>query len=130
MKRKHNFYKEVIQMRADAIHALLKEVHPDASRLERETAFLVLDVLAGLGVKALSLKTAGKYFVDIDYALDRTLEKKTSEEFQQMLAEADLLDEVGKKYGPNLAELRELAMKILSRDKKLVNYSILPRTLA
>ena len=129
MTDKNNFYKEVIQIRADVIHALLKDARPDASRLERETAFLVLDVLAGLGAKALSLKAAGKYFIDIDYMLDRAVEKKTSAEFQQMLSEADLLDEVGRKYGPNLPELRELAVKILSRDKKLVRFSTPARVL-
>jgi hypothetical protein len=130
MASKKSFQKEIIRIRTDAIHALLKETRPDVSRLERETALLVFDVLAGLEGKALSLKTAGKYFITLDYALDRTVEKRTSIEFQQMLAEADLIDEVGKKYGPNLAELRELATRILSRDKKLVNYSVLSRTFA
>lgn len=130
MKGTNNFYKEVIKKRAEVIHAALKETRLDISRLEREMAFLVLDVLAGISAKALSLKAAGKYFVYIDYAMSGTVEKKTSVEFQQMLAEADLFDEVGKKYGPNLAELRELATRILTRDKELVNYSVLPRTLA
>ena|SRR3989338_11552017 len=130
MKNKSNFYKDIIKARAEAIHEILSGREPDIQRLERETALLVFDVLAGLEAKALSFKVADKYFTDIEYAIDGALEKKVRPEFSQMLVEAMLLDEVGTKYGANLAELQKLATQILARDKKLVNYSVPSRTLA
>ncbi|MEK7208349.1 MAG: hypothetical protein AAB699_02245, partial [Patescibacteria group bacterium] len=91
---------------------------------------LTLDVLAAIETKALSPKEGGKIFVDLEYKMNMNVEKDTSDDFSGLTAEGMLLDEIGSKYGPNLAELRELATRILARDKKLVNYSIVPKILA
>lgn len=120
MKSKNNFYKEIIKARADAIHEILAGREPDVQRLERETALLVFDVLAGLEAKALSFRAADKYFTDIEYSIDGNLEKKVHPEFSQMLVEAMLLNEIGTKYGANLTELQKLATQILAHEKKLV----------
>lgn len=124
-----NTQKSIIKQRVHAINTLLKG-SPDIVRLEREVAFLMLDVLAAIETKTLSFKEGGKIFVDLEYKMNLDVERNTSEDFSALTAEGMLLDEVGKKYGPNLAELRALATKILSRDKKLVQFSIPTRALA
>ena len=124
-----NLQKNIIKNRVDVIHALLKG-KVDIIRLEREVALLMLDVLAGVETKAFSHKVAGKIFVDLGYQMNLDIERKTSEDFSALTAEGMLLNEIGKKYAPNLSELRELAMRILSRDKKLVQFSIPARALA
>lgn len=126
---KNNLQKNTIKNRVGAIHTLLKG-KVDMVRLEREFALLVLDVLAAIETKALSLKESAKVFVDFGYRMNLDIERKTSEDFSALTAEGMLLDEVGTKYGPNLSELRELATRILTRDKKLVRFSIPVRTLA
>lgn len=123
---KNNLQKNTIKNRVGAIRAMLKG-KVDMVRLEREFALLVLDVLAAIETKTLSFKEGGKIFVDLEYKMNLDVELNTSEDLSALTAEGMLLDEVGKKYGPNLAELRELATRILSRDKKLVNYSVAPR---
>lgn len=126
---KGNTQKTILKNRVSAIQKLLKGP-VNISQLEREVALLALDVLAALDVKAVSFKEADKYFTDIAYKMGEEIEQKTSEDLSALTAEGMLLDEVGKKYGPNLAEFRELATRILSRDKKLVNYSVPSRTFA
>lgn len=126
---KNNLQKNIIKSRTGTIHALLRG-RVDVMRLEREFAFLALDVLAAIETKTLSFKEGGKIFVDLEYKMNLDVERNTSEDFSALTAEGMLLDEVGKKYGPNLAEFRELATRILARDKKLVNYSIPSRTFA
>lgn len=126
---KSNTHKSIIKNRVGAIHPLLKK-GGDVTRLEREVALLMLDVLAGIETKALSLKESGKVFVALGYRMNLDIEQRTSEDFSALTAEGMLLDEAGKKYGPNLAELRELAMRILSRDKKLVASPFVQRVLA
>ena len=126
---KNNTQTNIIKTRVSAIRSLLKG-KIGVARLEREVALLTLDVLAAIETKALSPKEGGKIFVDLEYKMDMNVEKDTSEDFSGLTAEGMLLDEIGKKYGPNLAELRELATRILARDKKLVNYSVLSRTFA
>ena len=126
---KNNAQTNIIKTRVSAIRSLLKG-KVDVARLEREVALLALDVLAAIETKALSPKEGGKIFVDLEYKMNMNVEKDTSDDFSGLTAEGMLLDEIGSKYGPNLAELRELATRILARDKKLVNYSIVPKTLA
>lgn len=126
---KNNLQKSIVKSRTGAIHALLKG-KVDVMRLEREFAFLALDVLAAIETKTLSPREGGKVFVDLEYRMNLDIQKQTSEDFSALTAEGMLLDEMGGKYGPNLAELRELATRILSRDKKLVNYSVPSRTFA
>lgn len=126
---KKNTQKTILKNRLDAIRVLLKG-QVDISQFEREVALLALDVLVALDVKAVSFKEADRYFTDIAYKMEEEMEQKTSEDLSALVAEGMLLDEVGKKYGPNLAEFRELATRILARDKKLVNYSVLSRTFA
>lgn len=126
---KNNLQKNIIKNRMGAIHALLKG-KVDTVRLERDVALLVFDVLAAIETKTLSPKEGGKVFIDLEYKMNLDVERNTSEDFSALTAEGMLLDEVGKKYGPNLAELRELAMKILSRDKKLVRFSMPAPSLA
>ena len=126
---KKNTQKTILKNRLDAIRVLLKG-QVDISQFEREVALLALDVLVALDVKAVSFKEADRYFTDIAYKMEEEMEQKTSEDLSALVAEVMLLDEVGKKYGPNLAEFRELATRILARDKKLVNYSVLSRTFA
>ncbi len=126
---KNGLQKNIVKNRVASIRALLKE-RTDIVRLEREVALLMLDVLAGIETKTFSHKEGGKIFVDLEYEMNLDVEQKTSEDFSALTAEGMLLDEIGKKYGPNLSELRELATRILSRDKKLVNYSVPARTFA
>jgi len=126
---KNGLQKNIVKNRVSFIRALLKE-KSDIIRLEREVALLMLDVLAGIETKTVSHKEGGKIFVDLEYTINLDVEQKTSADFSALTAEGMLIDEVGKKYGPNLAELRELATRILSRDKKLVNYSVSARTFA
>ena len=126
---KNNAQTNIIKTRVSAIRSLLKG-KVDVARLEREVALLALDVLAAIETKALSPKEGGKIFVDLEYKMNMNVEKDTSDDFSGLTAEGMLLDEIGLKYGPNLAELRELATRILARDKKLVNYSIVPKILA
>ncbi len=126
---KNNAQTNIIKTRVSAIRSLLKG-KVDVARLEREVALLALDVLAAIETKALSPKEGGKIFVDLEYKMNMNVEKDTSDDFSGLTAEGMLLDEIGSKYGPNLAELRELATRILARDKKLVNYSIVPKILA
>lgn len=126
---KNNTHKNIVQSRVSAIFKLLKG-EANIIRLERETALLMLDVLAGIETKTLSLKEGGKIFVDLGYRMNADMERKTSEDFSALTAEGMLLDEVGTKYGPNLSELRELATRILTRDKKLVRFSVPARALA
>lgn len=116
--------------RVNAVYALVKSNTLDVVRLEREAALLMLDVLAAIETKSLSPKEASKMFVDVESQAHLAVKEKTSEDFSSLTAEGMLLNEIGKKYAPNLAELRELATRILARDKRLVNYSIPSRTLA
>ena len=117
----------IVEQRVNAVDTLLKST-PDILRLEREVALLMLDVLAGIETKALSPKEGSKIFITVSSRIDLGVKQKVSEDFSALTAEGMLLDEIGKKYGPNLSELRELATRILARDKKLVNYSVLSRT--
>lgn len=113
-----NFYHTILDNRVQAVLRLIKQGN-DVPALEREVALLAIDTMSALQAKHLSLKESCKCFVKIEYALRLDLEEKTSEEFQDLLAEAILLDEVGTKYGPDLARVQELAMTILNRDKAL-----------
>lgn len=117
----------VLKTKARAVRELIARA--DVVRLEREVALLFLDVLAALEVGAVSLKEADAIFTDIGYRIGPDLEKKTSEEFSMLLADAMLLDEVGEKYGPDLQDLRNFATQILTRDRSLVSF-MLPRTRA
>lgn len=126
----NNGPKSIIKQRISTIGVILRGGTLDIVRLEREVALLMLDVLAAIETKALSPKDGSKIFVDLEYRMHLVVKQKTSEDFSALTAEGMLLDQIGKKYAPNLAELRELATRILARDKKLVNYSILPRTIA
>ena len=74
MKNKNN--KTILKNRIQTIQELLK-IH-DVVRLEREVALLMLDVLAALEVKAISLEEADKLFTDISYRIGPEVEKKTS----------------------------------------------------
>ena len=111
-----NFHQIILNNRLRATLKLIKQGN-DVLALEREVALLVLDTMNVLQGKSLSLKESCQCFIKIEYALKPDLEKKTSEEFQELLAEAMLLDEVGAAYGPDLIHIQELAMKILNRDK-------------
>lgn len=113
-----NFYHPILDNRLQAVLLLIRRGN-DVSALEREVALLVIDTINALQAKSLSLKEGCKCFVKIEYELRLDLEEKTSEEFQDLLAEAILLDEVGTAYGPDLARVQELAMNILNRDKAL-----------
>ena len=127
---KTNPQTKIIMQRVNAVYALVKSNTLDVVRLEREAALLMLDVLAAIETKSLSPKEASKMFVDVESKAHLAVKEKTSEDFSSLTAEGMLLNEIGKKYAPNLAELRELATRILARDKKLVNYSVLSRTFA
>lgn len=116
---KNNTQKNIIKQRISAIAALLNGAR-DIVRLEREAALLMLDVLAAIETKVLTLKAGDQIFTDLGYRFGLDIDQKTSEDFSALVAEGMLLDEVGKKYGPNLSELRELATRILTRDAKLV----------
>ena len=126
---KSNVQKNIIIQRANSLKTLI-EGKLDVVRLEREAALLMLDVLAGIETKALSPKESSKIFVDVERHINLDIKQKVSEDFSALTAEGMLLNEIGKKYAPNLSELRELAMRILSRDKKLVQFSIPARALA
>lgn len=119
----------IIEQRLSTINSLLTTVQ-GVVHLEREVALLMLDVLAAIETKMLSPKEASKAFVLVSSKTDLDIKQKVSEDFSALTAEGMLLDEIGKKYAPNLAELRELATRILSRDKKLVNYSVPSRMFA
>ena len=96
------------------IHAHLSQRAP-TRLLEREVALLLLDVLEALRNKAITVKEASRYFVRIAYKIDLKMNRKLSDDFQQMHADAMLLDELKKKYGPSLKELKRLALLILGR---------------
>ena len=111
-------YQKIIHNRHKAILELIKK-GKDIAKIERETALLVLDTINALQAKALSLKQGCKCFIKIDYSLNRDLENKFSEDFQDLLNEAILLDEVGTDYGPDLNGITKLAKKILNRPSQL-----------
>ncbi len=111
---KKSLRQSIIKSRVKLIHAYLFKRVP-ARFLAHEVAMLVLDVLEALRDKMLTPKEASRYFVNIAYKIDSKTDKKLSDGFQQVLAEAMLLDELNKKYGPSLKELRRLALVILDR---------------
>lgn len=104
----------VLKYRARIIRELLAE--KSIARLELETALLALDILSALKTKAISPKAASKYFTVIAYRIDRKVERKATDNFSMLLAEAMLLDELGKKYGPKLSEIRRLAYEVLAKN--------------
>ena len=126
---KNSVQKNIIIQRANSLKTLIGG-KLNVVRLEREVAILMLDVLATIETKALSPKESSKIFVDVERHINLDIKQKVSEDFSALTAEGMLLNEIGKKYAPNLSELRELAMRILSRDKKLVQFSIPARALA
>ena len=126
---KDNGQKKIVMQRTKSLKTLV-ESKPDVVRLEREVAILMLDVLAAIETRALSPEESSKIFVDLERRINLDIKQKVSEDFSALTAEGMLLNEIGRKYAPNLAELRELATRILSRDKKLVNYSVPSRTFA
>lgn len=103
----------VLKFRAGIIQKLLKE--KSVVRLELETALLVSDILSALKAKVISPKAASKYFTAVAYRIDRKTERRVTDDFQMLLAEAMLLDELGQKYGPKLSEIRRLADKVLAK---------------
>src|SRR3989338_2315231 len=126
---KDNGQKKIVMQRTKSLKTLV-ESKPDVVRLEREVAILMLDVLAAIETRALSPEESSKIFVDLERRINLDIKQKVSEDFSALTAEGMLLNEIGRKYAPNLAELRELATRILSRDKKLVQFSIPARALA
>lgn len=117
-RQQKKLYQQIIHNRHKAILDLIK-TGKDVSKIETETALLVLDTINALQAKAISLKESCKCFIKIDYSLNRGLEDKFSEDFQDLLNEAILLDEVGTTYGPDLNQIIKLATKILNRPNQL-----------
>lgn len=116
MKSK-NLYEQIIDKRHKAILTLIKN-GKDLKRIERETALLVFDVLGALQIKSISLKAGCGCFVSIDHSLGLGIRERLSEDFHDLLMEAELLDEAGTKYGPDITLLRALATRILQRDQE------------
>lgn len=111
-----NLYEQIIDTRHKAILALIKNGE-DLKRIERETALLVFDVLGALQTKSISLKAGCGCFTSIDHSLGLGIRERLSEEFHDLLMEAELLDEVGTTYGPDFILMRALVAKILQRDE-------------
>lgn len=109
-------HNQIIQKRLVLILRLIKE-NKDSNRIEREAAFLVLDTIDGIVKKEIPLKEACHCFARIEYALNQNIRDQLSQEFEDMLNEGLLLDEINTKYGPDVQLLVSIATKILTKEK-------------
>lgn len=109
-------HNQIIHNRLALILQLIKE-GKDIIRIERETAFLVLDMIDGIAKKEIPLKEGCYCFTQIEYALDQKIREKLTKEFEDMVNEALILDEVNTKHGPDIELLVGLATNILTRKK-------------
>lgn len=109
-------HNQIIHKRLALILQLIKEGR-DIARIERETAFLVLDTIDGITTKEIPLKEGCHCFTQIEYALDQKIRNRFSKEFEDMINEGLLLDEINTKYGPDIELLVGLATKMIIRRK-------------
>ena len=107
-------HNQIIHKRLALILQLIKEER-DVVRIEREAAWLVLDVIGGLVKKEISLHEGCHCFIQIEYALDQKIRDRFSQEFEDILNEAIILDEATTKHGPDIELLIALATKIVTR---------------
>jgi len=114
--KKNNLHNKIIENRVEFILDLIKG-GKDIERIERETALLAIDVIDGLKKKEAPMKQACNCFRRIIYAIDYKTDNQLSNEFQDLMHEALILDELNTKYGPDLDLLIEAATKILTRKK-------------
>ncbi|MEK7537103.1 MAG: hypothetical protein AAB584_01525 [Patescibacteria group bacterium] len=113
--KKNNLHNQIIQKRLRLILNLIKE-GKDTAGIERETALLVLDVIDALQKGKTPLKDGCNCFIKIEYALDKKIRDQLSEEFEDLLNEMIILDEIGTKFGPDLSLIIKLATKILAKE--------------
>lgn len=113
---KRNLYHHIIQDRQKVILDSMRK--KDLGRIERELALLVLDILHALQIKSISLQDSCRCFRRVGYSLDPKVEARLSEEVQDLINEGMILDEIGTRYGPNVATMFALATDILQKDKK------------
>ena len=120
--KKNNLYNQIIQKRLRLILNLIKK-GKDIIGIEKETAFLVLDVIDFIQKREISLKGGCNCFLKVEFALDKKIRDRLSEEFEDLLNEAIILDEIGTKFGPDLNLLLELATKIITKKNILKEVS-------
>lgn len=107
--------KQIVEGRTKELLALVKE-GTQVNLIERELALLAVDILLALKKERGLAKAGCQCFLKIDLAMSGTLRKKLSEETRDLINEMIILDELGDKYGPELAIIVEAAKKILDRE--------------
>ncbi|MEK7659221.1 MAG: hypothetical protein AAB338_01010 [Patescibacteria group bacterium] len=105
---------KIIEARTQEILDLIKEAE-QINLIEREIATLAIDVVLSLKKKDMA-KFGCNCFRKIDFAITTNLRKKLSEETRGLLNEMIILDEAGKKYGPDFNLIVNLTKKILDRE--------------
>lgn len=117
MAHQKSLYRNIIENRSKAVLALVA-ADRDTSRIERELALLILDILGAVQTKALTFRQGKNYVAKIAYAMRTDTEEHLSEEARDLLNEMIILDEAGTAYGPDFAFVRGLVVKILQRDER------------
>ena len=120
-------HNQIIHKRLALILQLIKE-GVDMTRIERETAILVLEVIDGLTKNEIRIKEGCHCFIKIEYALDQKMHGELSPEYEDMMNEAMLLDETNKTHGPDVPLLLKLATNIITRKILKNKNTNAPRT--
>ena len=106
---------KIIERRTQGVLDLVKEAE-QINLIEREIATLAIDIILALKKKEMA-KFGSNCFRKIDFAVTTNLRKKLSEETRDLLNEMIILDEAGKKYGPDFNLIVNVTKKILDRER-------------